>query len=679
MKVSWKCINKLINLRYITLSQFTQKITEAGFEIEKISNIYSINDLIIELNITSNRLDICNFKGLAKEIRAIFNLKFSDFTIINKSQKIQLNNYALSNNHMLLNQIIGINIITNLQLKSSPIWLIDYLKTYNIKSGHILDDICNYIKIKWNQDIYIFNISKIKHNTIRQILLNLQKNNNLRTNLTIQENNEFADILNYLSKNNQKKKINNCIYHFKKSDWNITKIILININNHHHNCQNYFIDAEQEALVMISTLCKGITGKSYNNYSYSQTQESIISIKKQEINRILGPTKQNNYKFLSTKNIIEILKQANLYILYKNKQFFVKVPKERSQDLKRKIDIIEEISRIHGFKNFIDSMPQKKKRNEGQYKKTVILKKIRQILYNYGLHEAINSSLIQLIDRQKNIKIHNSLSADQSHLRSNLIRGLINNYLYNINQQNDCVELFEIGEVFELKESQAINSRQITHLACILKNNIFTRKYWSEKPYSIDWFHAKGIFEELFEKIEAGIDWIDESMHENQVINETIQDLINFCKPNRRSLLISNETNNIIGMFGELNSKYQQDIKGKDSVYVFEINVNKLIETIQSKKHLEHRMTPYSLYPYVIRDICITLEEKKNIKSIKEIIYKTNSKSIESVKIFNEYFNKSKALRSVGLRIQYREFNKTLNQFDLDEIDKNIQLLLNQL
>jgi phenylalanyl-tRNA synthetase beta chain len=36
----------------------------------------------------------------------------------------------------------------------------------------------------------------------------------------------------------------------------------------------------------------------------------------------------------------------------------VEVPEERSTDIKREIDLIEEIGRLHGFNNFTTSLPK---------------------------------------------------------------------------------------------------------------------------------------------------------------------------------------------------------------------------------------------------------------------------------------------------------------------------------
>ena len=162
MKISWKWLNEIIDISNISLDEITQKLILAGFEIESIQNRPEIQDRVIEISITTNRGDTSSLIGLAREINTLFNLKnlysTSNYYINhkNRSEEITIeNNYICEmNTNAILN--CQLNTIINLSKCLSPIWLINYLKAYDIKSQNTIQDIQDYIKIKWGQDIEIF-------------------------------------------------------------------------------------------------------------------------------------------------------------------------------------------------------------------------------------------------------------------------------------------------------------------------------------------------------------------------------------------------------------------------------------------------------------------------------------------------------------------------------------------
>lgn len=664
MKFSWKSLNDLIDLNNISLNKFTNNLILAGFEIDGIEK-YN-NDYIIDISITSNRIDTFYLIGIAREISCIFNTKLR----IHKTNEYQYSKIENIANTELLTGFKIYHRINSLDTIKSPNWLDDFLKIYNIKSGNLLYNIQQYIKLKWGQTIFFFNLNELipTHHLINYSSICIKTNDNNLT-ATLRYKNQIIHDLSTANSHpidniNSKTETTSILLYCSLYQ---AKYII-------RNSLDDLLNAYNETIQLVTTYSTTTIGKLYPYTKDKLNLINLLNISTNEINNILGPTcnPSQNCNKLSKKQIYIILQQINLKPKYHhNKKLFeINIPLYRSYDLYRNIDIIEEIGRIYGFHKFIDYLPKKIKK--GQISRhAYYIKKIRQVLRNIGLNEVLNSSFIPFSTKnENNLKVYNPMTEEQSILRSNLILNLIENYKQNVNQKNAQIELFEIGKIFYSDNHNCVQEQM--HLAGILYNNNFIRKTWSDKPEQINWFQSKGILENFLEKIKAKIRW-QKIIQEN--ISQTWLNIIKISYLNKTIGLYDNKTNELIGIFSELNKK---NINQNESIYIFEINIHKLIANIINTKHLNYIMKDYSSYPSVIRDISIKTEEYNEIENLKNNIFNMNyyKEWIESINIINVYYDRIKQEQSICLRITYRSFNKTLNSKDLNKIDDNLKNIL---
>nr|QCI08073.1 Phenylalanine-tRNA ligase beta subunit [Plumaria plumosa] len=613
MKFSWKSLNDLIDLKNISLNKFTNNLILAGFEIDKIDT-YN-NDCIIDISITSNRIDTLYLIGIAREISCIFNTTLR----IYKTNDYKYNRIKSIENTTDTELLTSFKIhhrINSLDTLKSPHFLNDFLRRSNLKSGNLLYAIQQYIKLKWGQTIFFFNLNELMDNYhfINYSAIYIKTN---ETNLiaTLRYKNQ---IIYDLSNSNS-----NLIDNINCKTETQSILLYSSLYQAKHIIRNSIDDllnAYNETIQLIVSYSKVTIGKLY---TYSRNRLNLINllnISTNEINKILGPTSEQSQKVdkLSKKQIYILLQQINLQPKYdySKKLFKINIPLYRSHDLYRNIDIIEEIGRIHGFHKFIDSLPKKTKKGKIS-RHAYYIKEIRQILRNIGLNEVLNSSFIPYYTEDNNIlQIYNPMTEEQSLLRSNLISNLIESYKHNVNQKNTPIELFEIGKIFYINNHNCVQEQM--HLAGILSNNNFIRKTWSDKTEKINWFHSKGILENFLEQIQAKLRW-------HKIIQDNIDkqwfNIIQISYLNKTIGLYDNKTNELIGIFSELNKK---NINKNDSIYIFEINIHKLIANIINTKHLDYIMKDYSSYPSVIRDISIKTTKDNEIENLKKNIFNMN-------------------------------------------------------
>lgn len=710
MKFSWKWLNHIIDLKDISLDELINKLILAGFEIEEIIDQPKIRDKTINLNITANRADVNNIVGLGREISTILGCQIFNDNIYKKyniNQNIYPKTYNLIQDNIMSDAILDIryNTILNLKPQSSPLWLKTYLKGSGIKTDNIINDLIQYINIKWGQDIEAFDLDQIikankneKNHKLKLERLRLNSYNNdlsgfntshslknidlikynqsILSILGIESNSQFCCNLHtysiiIISKIYNPKYIQNIISENK---------IKTEISNKHLKgiSRNDFLYAYEEIINLFINLNQKCILGSLFKYSKPQNIEKIIDISQNEIQNVLGPIKHLKQEYITQEQIITILKKLNLKPKYKDNIFSVKIPEYRNKDIIRPIDVIEEISRIYGFNQFIDKLP-KNTQNGDVSNITIFITKIRYILRNIGLHEVINYSLEKpYIEKfsSENILLYNPLLEEQSILRYSLIHNLLDTIKHNKKNKNIAFECFEIGKIFNYTQIDKTYNETLS-MASIIGNPQFSRDLWSEKNKSMNWFQAKGLLEDFFEKLKVNIEWNQPKNLQNNFINKDWQIM---CHPHRVALLSNRENKENIGIFFQLNTKLKNELNINYELYLCEINIFKLMQSINYQHHLNYNFTNYSNYPSVIRDISFTLNKNESVNELKKYILSKKNPLIESIEIFNEYrkTNLKQGInnRIIGLRITYRSNTRTLNDQDIKNIDIEIKNLL---
>ena len=656
MKISWKCLNQIIDLKNITVSEAANKLNLAGFEVEKIIRVETIEDTILDINITANRQDIIGFIHIAVELSALFKTGL----ITNNSSKLIEDNTSIASlkslNNMQIFKNLNICIIKNISTSLTNKQITDQLLALDIKTTNSFLDIIHFINLKWGQNIHVYKLTHKNTNNINNYIFTLKNHKNQELQIYI--NNEvlveitLENILNSHTTSN----ILLINYTLVKHDKNqfISK----------YSDFNYHLNAYQELFNILKSLSHNIIDTQiiykYNNTSDNK-QRIICNI--DNIYKILGPIdNKQTLKKINENTITDILDYLNFKIEKHNKKLYIKVPENRQSDIHNYVDIIEEVGRIYGFNYFKDITPKFGLRTQYTMSCSIKFKrKIRRILRSMGIHEVIHYSFQQ---NSKSLGIINPLNNEQKNLKNNLISKLVSSKIHNTNQGNKDFEVFEIGTVF-IKEISNNKYHETIHLSCLLGKLNFNPSTWQQEGYSLSWLQAKGQIEEFFEKLHAKVSWSTQNYE-----NTWITSLIPYIHPTKNIYIThKNET---IGLMSQLNNRISKKISLLHDIYIFEISVHKLEATIQSYHHLTYKYLPYSNYPKVTRDFSITISSQVSMQHINNIINQiknTTNHMVESITLLNEYHN-NKTTRTICLRISYRSEHETLTSAKVKILDK---------
>ena len=250
----------------------------------------------------------------------------------------------------------------------------------------------------------------------------------------------------------------------------------------------------------------------------------------------------------------------------------------------------------------------------------------------------------------------NPLSKEHGILRQSLIPGLLEALRLNISHQTSHVKLFEIGKVYFMggKPSEKETSvEEITKIAGVMsgyREKWFTNKHLSGEVNEVLFLTGKGILESFFEtnKLKANF-----TPHKEAFLHPKLSLAILF-------------NNNIIGIFGCLHPHIEKKLDLKETVVVFEINIENILNSLE-KIHCYERI---SSQPAVIRDITIDLPRKYEANTISNELTRIISNFVQSVKLVSTY-DLDKEFRSLTYRVKMQDFEQTLTSKQIeDEVNK---------
>ncbi len=625
MKISWNYLNQFIDLSNINILSVTEKLTLAGLEVENTAYNKVHLDTMLDICLTANRSDIQGIINVATEISAILDKPI----IINekdKKPKIESNIYIIEK-------------IFNYQEENN---LRPYLQRLDLEISHTILDPINFINLKWGQQFKAYEITlDIKNELLKNDSKNLKKK--------FEKNN--YNIL---------KKLKEITYTEQRNK----EILILNKKR----CDRFSAYAFQDLFQILGLKAEQILRpKAFiHTKEYNIDTDNIIECNIDKITKILGPIKAHlSTTILKKKDIINYLKRLNFQVKNTNDDLKIVIPNERKYDIKNQIDIAEEVGRIHGLNNFIDTLPTFRK-NNSLSPLSKLKQKIRRNLRFNGLHEVISPSF-QEDKSGVQYKIINPLNQDQDLLRDNLVENLIKLKQNNIYKKNDSFEMFEIGTVF-IKNKKNETYEESHHLSFLMGNDSFNQLDWQNNANSLTWFQSKGQVEDLFEILNAQILW--SNRHDN---NPFLNKISKYIHP-KRNVYIQYK-NKTIGLFSQLNYRTSHLMSSNYNMYFCEIDLKYLLKSIADKEHLNYRYSTYSLYPKTTRDLSIKIQKFITMEQIQIIISQIEQDKesmIESIKILNEYSNIEK-IRTICFRVNYRSFIKTLTNTEVDMLEHNLK------
>ena len=334
-------------------------------------------------------------------------------------------------------------------------------------------------------------------------------------------------------------------------------------------------------------------------------------------------------------------------------------------DLKREVDLIEEVARLYGVERIPSTPPR------GAYGLNPFdsihdqISEARRILAGLGLDEAQGQTLIgraenRTLSEEQIVLLANPLSSEMDALRGSLLPGLIHSLSHNVSHKNYNVALFEIGRVFSRAGGQLREQRRVAIAITGRRYQLF----WSgaERDAKMDVFDIKGIVEEFLEQFGLrGVTFQKQGAPTALFIESAAIKLGGKLQ---------------LGEMGWLQPAIARKYDLRDPVLLAELDLDELIARRNPRKSFK----PLPQFPAVRRDVALLVAEAVTHDDVLAAVRKAKPAHLEAVELFDVFRgqNVPAGHKSMAYAFTYRSQEGTLTDADVNAIHQKLVEQLKQ-
>ncbi|EGJ30649.1 MULTISPECIES: phenylalanine--tRNA ligase subunit beta [Moorena] len=655
--------------------------------------LLGLTDIILDVTSTANRADALSMVGVAREVVALTGASLSLPETVEVS--IPEASHALTlkvSEPKACPAYIG-TVIEGVKIGPSPDWLQQRLKAAGVRPINNVVDVTNYILLEWGQPLHAFDRERLQAVAgVENLTIGVRFANSGESLTTLDGQTRSLEPQALLITANDQPVAMAGVMGGEATEVNdntqtiVLEAALFDPVTIRRSSRSQSIRTEssaryergvnqaeldiacKRAIALITELAAGTptTQSIADQRPDPSTWARSIELRLDRVNQILGPVNEaEELGEILPEDVERILTALGCQLQPRctedSPQWKVIVPPYRYRDLEREIDLIEEIARLYGYDNFCDSLPDKTE--PGYLSAEEFLKrKLRSQFRAVGLTELVQYSLVKP-EEQTQIRLDNPLFTEYSSLRTDLLSGLIDACQYNIEQGNGVLNGFEIGRIFWRPEEGFAEADAI---AGILGGNI-TQGNWVRGGHSepMTWYEAKGVLESVFSRcgltVEYQPDHSDPRLHPGRTA----------------SLWLQGEK---LGKFGQLHPQLRSERGFPDQVYVFDLDLDLILEALDRDEILTPRFKVYSSYPAIDRDIAFFAPLQVSVAEIERSTRKAAGNLLESVQLFDEYKGESvpEAQRSLAFRLIYRASDRTLTDAEVEPVHQKVREALEE-
>ena len=645
------------------------EILSDDFEVgdSDILHKLGLDDVILDLSLLANRSDCYSLFNVSREIGALFNRKVNileandDSTYEEKEFKVD----SLTPNC----KEFSVKIVKGIEVKDSPDWLKNCLRSEGIRTINNIVDLGNYIMLLTGQPIHMYDYDKL-------VKKELIVRSDINEKFIALDEKEYSIHVGDI-----------CVTSFGKTMClggimggldsevtNDTKNIVIEVANFNHasirrtssrlglvsDSSQRFVkginkDQVDYVLNLTTNLLKTISNvDSISNiikYDVLNHDKKLISCSVDYINNRLG----TNFEYEKIKDILQLLYFK--FVESDGNKFIVEVPSFRI-DVEGKADLSEEIIRYIGLDTISPTLPFMETTVGGKSKDEQKEDVICSFLSNNGLYRVLTYTLVnkkmsesfKILNKSDGYVIKNPLTEDHKYVRTNLLPSLINCANYNLNHQNNNFGIYEISHIDSIQKNEI-------HLGVVLVGKKYKQDKITGESYS--YYDAKGIVDTILDMFNISSTRVKYTRFETDEFH-----------PNRSALVLLD--NKPLCVMGDI---YPTKKEIKDSMILLEMNLSVLFAT----KSKNIKFEPISAYPQSSRDYAFIIDDSINYIDIKNEVKKCSS-LIKEVSVFDIYKGKNLAQneKSIALTVVFESNDHTLKDNEIDEVHNKIVETLNK-
>ena len=651
------------------------KKLKVGTPAAEVFNIET--DQVFEIGLTPNRADAMSHYGVARDFRAgliqhginleLITPSVSDFHVEQRRLRIDVE----VENKDLAPRYCGISIV-DVEVKDSPEWIQNRLKSIGITPKNNIVDITNYVLHELGQPLHAFDASKIKGNKV--IVKTLAQGTKFTTLDEVERELHSEDIMICDAESNPLciagvfGGINSGVSEkttsiFLESAYFNPISIRKSAKRHALNTDASFrfergIDinftkyALKRAAILIKEYANGKIASDVIDFYPEKIEDFQVFLSYESAFRLIGQE-------IDKETIKNILASLEIKISSETEGGLgLTIPSYRV-DVQREADIIEEILRVYGYNNIKFSHKLNTSISFDSNKDVSLENIVANQLTTLGFNETMANSLTkeeyssfsENLKSEFNVTMLNPLSNDLKVMRQSLLFSGLESISYNLNRKNNSLKLYEFGKTYHKYEKGYQEDKHLT----IFVSGARTKDSWTSLTQNSEFFYLKGIVMSILERI--GVTNIKTSPVKSDVFSEGI--------------VLSLGKNKLVE-FGVIKKKILKEFGIKQEVLFADFDWTSIL-SISGKKKIKVSMLPK--FPSVKRDLALLLDQKITFKEIYDLAFQSERNLLKDVGLFDVYEGDKlpEGKKSYAVSFVLQDNNKTLEDRQIDKIMQKLQ------
>ncbi len=165
MKISLNWLTDYVDVSSMGVSQLVDVLMRIGFPCDE--TIETDSDIVLDVEVTSNRPDLLGYVGMARELATALGLEFKPPVIGEPSASGKIEDFTSV--EVLAPELCPrytARLIRGVKIGPSPSWLIERLESAGLRGVNNVVDVTNFVLLEYSQPLHSFDYDKLTENRI---------------------------------------------------------------------------------------------------------------------------------------------------------------------------------------------------------------------------------------------------------------------------------------------------------------------------------------------------------------------------------------------------------------------------------------------------------------------------------------------------------------------------------